>query len=183
MIFVRTPIEGVIVIEPEIYPDARGSLFESYRRSQFKAHGIQANFVQENETFSKAGTLRGLHFQRGDAAQAKLFRVIWGAVFDVAVDLRKNSATFGKYFGVELSAKNQKQIFIPRGFAHGFLALEDTRSLYLLDNEYDADSQRGILYDDPDLAITWPKTNLDITIQERDRSWPTFKKYCEDPCF
>ncbi len=152
----KTPIEGLVVISPRVFEDERGYFFESFHALKYKEAGIDVGFVQDNESRSSRGVIRGLHYQFGDSAQGKLVRVTEGAVWDVAVDLRRNSTTFGKWFGVELSAANKKQFFIPRGFAHGFSVQSEFAVLtYKCDNYYNPQAERGIIYNDPVLNIDW----------------------------
>lgn len=155
MKIINTDLEGVFIIEPQIFGDERGWFFESY--SKLKTPQIDCEFVQDNHSYSsQKGVLRGIHFQNGDYAQAKLVRCVAGAVLDVAVDLRKNSPTYKKWISVELSSENKKQLFIPRGFGHGFLTLtEDVEFVYKADNYYNYDSDRSVKWNDPDLAIDW----------------------------
>ncbi|SMO38685.1 dTDP-4-dehydrorhamnose 3,5-epimerase [Solitalea koreensis] len=151
-----TPIEGLLIIEPRVFKDDRGYFFESYSQKKYKEVGIDAEFVQDNQSLSQKGTLRGLHFQAPPFAQGKLVRVISGSVLDIAVDIRTNSATYGQYFSIELSAQNQLQFWIPPGFAHGFITLEDnTIFTYKCTNYYDKNSEGGIVWNDPDLNIEW----------------------------
>ncbi len=165
-----TPLNGCIVLTPIIFPDHRGCFFEPYNKDVFdEALGYEVNFVQDNESFSTKGTLRGLHFQKGNYAQAKLIRVVQGSVLDVAVDLRENSPTFGKHFSIELSSENKKQLFIPRGFAHGFVVLSDTAIFsYKCDNYYHKASERGIIYNDPTLNIDWKLPMDQLKLSKKD---------------
>ncbi|MCL4156118.1 UNVERIFIED_CONTAM: hypothetical protein GTU68_047742, partial [Idotea baltica] len=153
----KTNLEGCFIVEPKVFDDGRGSFFESFNQKVFEEKtGLNINFVQDNQSTSQRGVLRGLHQQIGEFAQAKLVRVIQGIVLDVAVDIRKNSPTFGKHFSVELSAENYKQLFIPRGFLHGFATLEDnTIFAYKCDNYYYPKSETGVCYNDPILNIDW----------------------------
>lgn len=154
--FTRTSIDGVIIVDVRSYPDARGYFMETYKRSDFAAGGIEAEFVQDNQSASTKGVLRGLHFQI-EHPQAKLVRVTRGRVFDVAVDLRPGSPTFGKWEGVVLSEENKRQFFVPRGFAHGFLVLSDYAEFcYKCDDVYHPGDEGGIAFDDPDIGIAWP---------------------------
>ena len=156
MKFINCEIQGLVIIEPTVYEDSRGYFFEAYNSALFEKNGITTQFVQDNQSLSSYGTLRGLHYQRGPHAQAKLVRVIEGRVLDVAVDLRKESSTYGQWFSVELTGKNNLQLFIPRGFAHGFSVLSETAIFsYKCDNFYHKASEAGIRYDDPALAIDW----------------------------
>jgi dTDP-4-dehydrorhamnose 3,5-epimerase len=176
MKFSELEIPGVFLIEPKIFEDERGFFYESYREQMFARYGIQTHFIQENMSFSKKGILRGLHFQAEPKAQAKLVTVLQGEVFDVAVDLRKGSKTFGKHVSALLSGKNRKLFFVPPGFAHGFLALEETKFLYKVDQYYAPASERGILWNDPVLGIPWPKLDCDYILAERDQRYPTFQE-------
>lgn len=156
MNFIKTEIDGVIIVEPRIFTDARGYFFESYNAAEFAANGIPNTFVQDNQSKSSYGVVRGLHCQLGEHAQAKLVRVLHGTVLDVAVDIRHGSPTFGKYVSVELSAENNRQLFIPRGFLHGFSVLSETAIFaYKCDNLYAPQSEFGIRFDDPDIGIDW----------------------------
>ena len=178
MDFFRPDIEGLVVITPKIFRDARGYFFESYNKKEFEQEGLTTEFVQDNQSFSSYGTIRGLHFQKPPHTQAKLVRVLQGKVFDIAVDLRKNSKTFGKWFGIELSDKNQKMFFIPRGFAHGFSVLSETVVFfYKCDNFYNKESEGGILLNDVDLNIDWRINSKDMIISEKDRLNKTFEEY------
>ena len=161
MNYIKTEIPDVWVCEPKVFADARGYFMETWRASDFNEHiGHEVNFVQDNQSMSSRGVLRGLHFQKGEFSQAKLVRVLQGTVVDVAVDLRQSSPTFGKYVMVELSAENKRQLFIPRGFAHGFQVLSDTAVFtYKVDNIYAPQAECSIRYDDPKIGIAWPITN------------------------
>ncbi len=173
----ETPLAGCFVIEPTIIKDERGYFFESFQSQKFKKlTGLDVNFVQDNESLSNRGVLRGLHFQKGIHAQAKLVRVISGKVLDVAVDLRKDSATYGKHFSVILSGDNKKQLFVPRGFAHGFAVLEDrTIFTYKCDNYYQKEAESGILYNDKNLGIDWMLDENDIILSAKDMELPDFQ--------
>ena len=176
MEYIKTEIEGVFVIEPKVFNDARGYFMEAWKQAEFNEHVGKVDFIQDNESKSSFGVLRGLHFQKGAAAQAKLVRVIKGKVLDVAVDLRKSSPTFGKHVMVELSEENKRQFFIPRGFAHGFLVLsEEAIFTYKVDNPYAPQSEAGIRWDDPDLAIQWPIDPQKVQTSEKDLKQPSFK--------
>ena len=179
MVVTPTGIEGLVVIEPRIFGDERGYFFESYSEERYReALGRDIRFVQDNESFSTRGVLRGLHFQKGDKAQAKLVRVIEGRVWDVAVDLRPGSPTFGKHFGIELSGKNRLQFFIPRGFAHGFTVLSETALFqYKCDNYYAPEAEDGIIWDDPSLDIPWPVSPDEIILSEKDKKHQTFETF------
>ena len=170
MNFIKTDIDGVIIIEPKVFEDERGYFFEAYNESEFSAQGITAKFVQDNQSKSKYGVVRGLHCQLGEHAQAKLVRVLEGRVLDVAVDIRKNSPTFGKYVAVELSAENKRQLFIPRGFLHGFSVLSEAAVFtYKCDNLYCKAAEFGIRYDDPEIGIDWKIPADKIITSEKDR--------------
>lgn len=171
MNYIKTEIPDVWVCEPKVFADARGYFMETWRASDFNEHiGHEVNFVQDNQSMSSRGVLRGLHFQKGDFSQAKLVRVLQGTVVDVAVDLRKSSPTFGKYVMVELSAENKRQLFIPRGFAHGFQVISDTAVFtYKVDNVYAPQAECSIRYDDPKIGIAWPITNpQELLLSEKD---------------
>lgn len=170
MEYKETDIKGVWVLESKVFNDARGYFFESWRQADFDSHiGRHVEFIQDNESKSSYGVLRGLHYQRGDYSQAKLVRVIMGRVLDVAVDLRKSSPTFGKYVMVELSGDNKRQFFIPRGFAHGFLVLSDEAIFtYKVDNVYAPDQEAGIRWDDPTIGIEWPIDRADVLTSKKD---------------
>ena len=168
-----TPIDGVKIIEPDVFSDSRGWFCEQYNAARYKAAGIAADFVQDNESLSSKGVVRGLHWQAGEHAQAKLVRVIRGAVWDVVVDIRKGSPTFGRHVSIVLTGENRKQFFIPRGFAHGFVVLEDnTLFSYKCDNLYCKESERGLIFDDPALGIEWPKIDVPILLSDKDRKHP-----------
>lgn len=170
---IETAIEGVKIIEPAVFGDARGWFVEQYNAERYQAAGITANFVQDNESFSCKGVVRGLHWQAGMCAQAKLVRVIRGAVWDVAVDIRKGSPTFGQHVAVTLSAENKRQLFIPRGFAHGFIVLKDeTLFSYKCDNLYAPAAERGMLFSDPALGIQWPEVGVKLTLSAKDQVHP-----------
>ena len=171
---IDTDIAGVKIIEPDIFRDARGYFCETYNAERYKAAGITAEFVQDNESCSSRGVLRGLHWQAGAHCQAKLVRVIRGAVWDVAVDIRKGSPTFGKSVSCELTAENGRQFFIPRGFAHGFVVLEDnTLFSYKCDNLYCPASERGLKYDDTSLGIVYPNPGRAFLLSEKDLKHPS----------
>ena len=170
---IDTDIEGVLIIEPDVHGDSRGWFVEQYNAERYKAVGVTADFVQDNESFSSKGVVRGLHWQAGEHCQAKLVRVIKGAVWDVAVDIRKASPTFGKYVSVILTGDNKKQFFIPRGFAHGFVVLEDeTLFSYKCDNLYCKESERGLMFNDPALKIQWPEIDVEIKLSDKDQKHP-----------
>ena len=170
---VSTEIPDVKIVKPDIFKDARGYFAEVYNEERYAKAGIRAHFVQDNESCSSRGVLRGLHWQAGEHCQAKLVRVIRGAVWDVAVDIRKGSPTFGKAVSCELTSENGLQFFIPRGFAHGFVVLEDnTLFSYKCDNLYCKESERGLRFDDPALAIRWPWPGRDFLLSEKDTKHP-----------
>ncbi len=171
MNFIKTEIDGVIIVEPKIFADDRGYFFESYNAAEFTKNGIPNEFVQDNQSKSSYGVIRGLHCQLGEHAQAKLVRVLHGTVLDVAVDIRPGSPTFGKHVAVELSAENQRQLFIPRGFLHGFSVLSDTAIFaYKCDNLYCKESEFGIRFDDPEIGIDWRIPADRVITSEKDRS-------------
>lgn len=172
----KTDIEGVVVIEPSVFEDERGYFFESYNQAKMEEAGLHYTFIQDNQSKSSYGTVRGIHFQKGEFAQAKLVRVLEGTVLDVAVDLRKDSPTFGKYVAVELSAENKKQLMIPRGFGHGFSVLSKTAVFaYKCDNVYNKASEGGIRFDDPDINIDWKINPKDAILSEKDKNAPMLK--------
>ena len=176
MDYIKTEIEGVYVIEPKVFCDARGYFMEAWKQAEFNEHVGRVDFIQDNESKSSFGVLRGLHYQKGDLSQAKLVRVIKGKVLDVAVDIRKSSPTFGKHVMVELSEENKRQFFIPRGFAHGFLVLsEEAIFTYKVDNPYAPQAEAGIRWNDPDLAIEWPIDFSKVQTSEKDLKQPLFK--------
>jgi dTDP-4-dehydrorhamnose 3,5-epimerase len=179
MEFKKTSIDGVYVIEPRVFNDARGYFFETWKKSEFEANIGPVEFVQDNESKSSFGVLRGLHYQKGEFSQAKLVRVIKGKVLDVAVDIRKSSPTFGQYEMVELSDENKRQFFIPRGFAHGFLVLSDEAIFtYKVDNIYAPQAEAGIRWNDPDVGIQWPIDLDKVMTSEKDLKQP-FLRYAE----
>lgn len=172
----KTEIDGVYIIEPRVFDDARGYFFEAWKKEEFNAHVGNVDFIQDNESKSSFGVLRGLHYQKGDFSQAKLVRVIKGKVLDVAVDIRKSSPTFGKHVMVELSEENKRQFFIPRGFAHGFLVLSDEAIfIYKVDNVYAPQAEAGIRWNDPALAIEWPIDYEKVLTSEKDLKQPLLK--------
>lgn len=174
--FIKTCIEGVHIIEPTVFGDERGYFMETYQQQEFAAAGIDAAFVQDNQSKSRCGVLRGLHFQK-TKPQAKLVRVVSGEIFDVAVDLRKDSGTYGKWTGVMLSAENKRQFFIPRGFAHGFLVLSETAEFaYKCDEFYHPEDEDGIMWNDPCVGIEWPvPKGVEISLSEKDKHYASFK--------
>lgn len=171
----KTEIEGVFIIEPRVFGDERGYFFEAWKRQEFEENIGKVDFIQDNESKSVFGVLRGLHYQKREFSQAKLVRVISGRVLDVAVDLRKDSPTFGKHVAVELSGDNKRQFFIPRGFAHGFLVLSDEAVFtYKVDNPYAPQAEASILWNDADLAIDWPLSEEKLILSQKDREAQPF---------
>ncbi|MFT5963730.1 MAG: dTDP-4-dehydrorhamnose 3,5-epimerase [Flavobacterium sp.] len=165
----KTPIQDLVIITPRVFEDSRGFFFEAYNQAKFDENGINYQFIQDNQSFSKRGVIRGLHLQINSFAQAKLVRVIEGEILDVAVDLRKSSPTYGKYFSVVLSAENKKQLMVPHGFAHGFSVLSETASvMYKVDQLYNKESERGIRYDDITLAIDWQLSPEEVIVSDKD---------------
>ena len=176
MEYIKTEIAGVFILEPRVFSDARGYFMEAWKEEEFNAHIGPVKFIQDNESKSSYGVLRGLHYQKGAFSQAKLVRVIKGRVLDVAVDIRKSSPTFGQHVMVELSEDNKCQFFIPRGFAHGFLVLsEEAIFTYKVDNPYAPSEEAGICWNDPDLAIKWPIDPAQVQTSEKDLKQPLFK--------
>ncbi len=170
MNFIKTNIDGVVIVEPKIFQDSRGYFCETYNEQEFIKNGIPNRFVQDNQSKSSYGVIRGLHCQLGEHSQAKLVRVLHGTVLDVAVDVRKNSPTFGKYVGVVLSSSNQLQLFIPRGFLHGFSVLSNTATFaYKVDNLYNKESEFGIRYDSPEINVDWRVPADKVITSEKDR--------------
>jgi len=175
---IKTNIEGVVIIEPRIFKDDRGYFFESFSQREFEEKVCKTTFVQDNESKSSYGVLRGLHFQKPPFAQSKLVRVIKGAVLDVAVDIRKGSPTFGQYVSVELTGENHRQFFIPRGFAHGFSVLsEEVIFQYKCDNFYSPQSEGAIAWNDPDLNIDWRIPAEKVVLSEKDSKHPRLKDW------
>ncbi len=173
MPFKETGIEGLIVFEPNVFGDDRGYFYESYNASVFKEGGIDVNFVQDNISFSRRGVLRGLHYQLNPHAQAKLVRVNRGEVLDVVVDIRKSSKTYGQTYSIKLTGENKLQLFIPRGFAHGFVVLSDEAEFcYKCDNFYNKESEGGIIYNDPSLNIDWKIAEAEAILSEKDAILP-----------
>lgn len=176
MNFIKTDIDGVIIIEPRIFVDDRGYFYESYNKDEFNLHGLGYNFVQDNQSKSSYGVVRGLHCQLGEHAQAKLVRVLYGKVLDVAVDIRQGSETFGKHVAVELSDENNRQLLIQRGFLHGFSVLSPTAVFaYKCDNFYHKPSEFGIRYDDPTINVDWRIPPEKVITSEKDRLAKSFK--------
>ncbi len=178
MPFLPTPIEGLIIFQPQIWKDDRGYFYESYHQANYAAAGIPNVFVQDNQAFSTFGVLRGLHYQTGDAAQAKLVRVVQGEVLDVAVDLRPDSPTYGKWFSIRLSADNALQLFVPRGFAHGYLVLSETAMFcYKCDNFYNKSAEGGLNYDDKAVNINWEIPTDQLILSPKDLEYPPFGQH------
>lgn len=176
--FIKTEIDGMFIVEPTVFGDDRGYFLETYHYEEFKKAGIDAVFVQDNQSKSKRGVLRGLHFQT-KRPQGKLVRVIKGEVFDVGVDLRKNSSTFGKWVGAVLSDENKRQLYVPAGFAHGFLVLSnEAEFVYKCTDFYDPQNEGGIIYNDPDVNINWPISgDMEILLSQKDRVLPSLKSF------
>ena|SRR5688500_9729539 len=175
MPFTTCDIPGLIIIEPNVFADSRGYFFEAYNESVFRQHGVDYRFVQDNQSKSSYGVLRGLHYQLNPHAQAKLVRVLDGRILDVAVDIRKGSPTYGRHFSIELSSDNQKQLLVPEGFAHGFSVLSETAVvLYKCNNLYHKQSEAGIRYDDPFLNIDWKIEKGSALVSDKDRVLPEF---------
>ncbi len=175
--FTKTSIEGVYVVEPTVFGDERGYFMETYHAEEFKEAGLDFHFVQDNQSKSKKGVLRGLHFQYNNP-QGKLVRAIKGEVFDVAVDLRKDSSTYGQWEGIILSEENKKQFYVPEGFAHGFLVLSDEAEfVYKCTEFYDGSDEGGILWNDPDIGIKWPLDDIEeVSLSEKDKQWKSLKE-------
>ncbi len=176
--FIKTSIDGVIIVEPTAFGDSRGYFMETYQKEDFIKGGIDVDFVQDNQSMSIKGVLRGLHFQK-QYSQSKLVRCIKGEVFDVAVDLREGSPTFGKWEGVILSAENKKQFFIPKNFAHGFLVLSDEAEfVYKVDDFYHPNDEGGLMWNDPDIGIKWPiPSGVELNLSDKDKCHPAFKDF------
>jgi dTDP-4-dehydrorhamnose 3,5-epimerase len=173
----KTAIQDLVIITPTVFDDERGYFFEAYNQAKFHENGINYKFIQDNQSFSTRGVIRGLHLQINPFAQAKLVRVLQGEILDVAVDLRKDSTTYGQHFSVVLSAENKKQLMVPHGFAHGFSVLSETASvLYKVDQVYHKESERGIKYDDATLAIDWQVPSEEVIVSEKDLVLPGFKE-------
>lgn len=173
----KTFINDLVVITPRVFEDSRGYFFEAYNQAKFHENGIEYQFIQDNQSFSKRGVIRGLHLQINPFAQAKLVRVLEGEILDVAVDLRKKSPTYGQHFSVLLSAENKKQLMVPHGFAHGFSVLSETASvMYKVDQLYHKESERGIRFDDPTLAIDWQLNEDEIIVSDKDLILPSFNE-------
>jgi dTDP-4-dehydrorhamnose 3,5-epimerase len=171
----QTTIQDLVIINPTIFNDERGYFFEAYNKAKFHENGITYNFIQDNQSFSTKGVIRGLHLQINPFAQAKLVRVLQGEILDVTVDLRKNSPTYGQHFSVVLSGENKKQLMVPPGFAHGFSVLSETASvLYKVDQLYHKETERGIRYDDASLAIDWQVDRSEVIVSAKDLILPSF---------
>ncbi len=176
--FRTTPIAGLLIFEPRVFADDRGYFYESFNKNIFSEAGVKDDFVQDNQSKSTYGVLRGLHYQTGEYAQSKLVRVLEGKVLDVAVDIRPGSPTYGQHYSIELSAENKLQFYIPRGFAHGFLVLSDTATFfYKCDNFYNKASEGSIAYNDPTLNIDWKIPYEDVILSEKDAVNPAFGKH------
>lgn len=175
----ETFLKGCFILEPKVFGDKRGNFFEIFNQKEFEEKtGIEINFVQANQSSSQRGAIRGLHMQKGVFSQAKLVRVVKGSVLDIVVDVRKDSPTFGKYSSIELSQDNNKQLFVPRGFLHGFVTLEeDTIFSYMCDNYYNKEAEDGVIYNDKDLNIDWMLKQEDIFLSKKDSELNTFKEY------
>ena len=172
----KTALDGVVIIEPQVFEDARGYFFESWNKAKMEEAGLNYDFIQDNQSKSCYGTIRGIHFQKGEFSQAKLVRVLQGTVLDVAVDLRQSSPTFGKYVSVELSEENKRQFFIPRGFAHGFLVLsEEAIFTYKVDNGYAPQAEASIRFNDETVGIDWPVAESQLLLSEKDGHAVSFK--------
>lgn len=177
MPFIKTHIRDLVVFEPKVFEDSRGYFFEAYNEEVFKSEGINAKFVQDNQSRSSYGVIRGLHYQLEPYAQSKLVRVLEGRILDVAVDIRKNSPTFGEHFSIELTAENKKQLMIPAGFAHGFSVLSEIAVvMYKCDRFYNKSSEGGILFNDPALKIDWKISGEDAIVSEKDLALPHFSE-------
>ena len=175
MKIIETPLPGLLIIEPSVFEDHRGYFIESYHNQRYVDAGIKAQFIQDNESKSGRGVVRGLHYQLNPVAQAKLVRVVFGVVYDVAVDLRKGSPTFGEWFGLELNEKSKNQLYVPRGFAHGFSVLSETAVFsYKCDNIYNKEAERSINPFDPQLAIDWQLNESEWKVSDKDRMAPLF---------
>ena len=178
MNFIETPLKGLVVIEPKVWKDGRGYFFESYNKKLFSEAGIDVEFVQDNQSFSHKGALRGLHAQADPFAQGKLVRVIQGKVLDVAVDVRTGSATYGQHYALELSGETQTMFYVPPGFLHGFLTLEDnTIFMYKVTSLYDKASEIGVRWDDADLQINWGASESEVILSEKDKVLPAFADF------
>ncbi len=178
MNIIETGIEGLVVIEPRVFPDSRGYFFESYNKHALEKHGISMTFVQDNQSKSSYGVVRGLHFQKPPYAQTKLVRALQGSIWDVAVDIRKNSPTYGKWYGIELSEENKRQLLVPKGFAHGFSVLSETATVfYKCDEFYHPECEQGIVFYDETLAIDWQLDHSKVIISDKDKKNLEFKSF------
>jgi dTDP-4-dehydrorhamnose 3,5-epimerase len=176
MEYIKTAIDGVYILEPRVFSDARGYFMETWKLQEFEQNIRHVDFIQDNESKSSRGVLRGLHYQKGEFSQAKLVRVIKGAVIDVAVDIRRSSPTFGQHVMVELNEDNKRQLFIPRGFAHGFLVVSDEAIFsYKVDNVYAPQAEAGIRWNDPQLGLVWPIDPSEVITSEKDLQQPLLK--------
>ena len=184
MNLIDTALDGVYIIEPTIFRDARGYFYESYNRNAFEKAGLHYTFVQDNQSMSSYGTIRGIHFQKGDYAQAKLVRALQGTILDIVVDLRAGSPTYGQHVAVELSEDNHRQLLIPRGFGHGFSILSETAVFaYKCDNFYAQAHEGSVRFDDPELAIDWRIDMKKALLSDKDRQAPDFRTYRKSPAF
>ncbi len=182
--FTKCKIDGLVIIEPSVFGDDRGFFMETYSKKVFAENGISVEFVQDNHSRSTKGVLRGLHFQKPPFAQDKLVRCTRGEVLDVAVDIRKDSPTFGQYEAVLLTEENKKMFFIPQGFAHAFLVLSDIADFqYKCSNFYNKESEGGLLYNDPEIAIDWPKLDIELILSDKDKLWPSLAEIKTNPIF
>lgn len=172
----KTQIPDLLILEPKVFSDDRGAFFESYNAAELAKYGITENFVQDNHVVSAAGILRGLHYQTPPKAQAKFIRVVKGSIFDVAVDLRKNSPTFGRWEGIVLTASERKIFYIPKGFAHGYLSLEDSEVLYKVSDFYTPELEGGIIWNDPSIGVKWPELKTSYLLSKRDQNFPKLKE-------
>ncbi len=179
MLCTSTPFEGLYVFEPRLFPDERGYFFESFQQQRFEEMtGIQRPFVQDNQAWSRSRVIRGLHFQRPPRAQAKLIRALSGTIWDLALDLRKDQPTYGQWYGIELSAENKKQFYIPAGFAHGYAVLsEEAEVLYKCDEYYDPSCEAGVRFDDPDIAVDWKLDPGEARVSDKDLRLPGWKEF------
>ncbi|TNE53540.1 MAG: dTDP-4-dehydrorhamnose 3,5-epimerase [Bacteroidetes bacterium] len=178
MQFIKTPIQDLVIIEPRVFGDRRGYFMESFKKDEFEKHVTAVEFVQDNESLSSRGVLRGLHFQVPPYTQSKLVRVIEGEVLDVAVDLRKNSKTYGQYYSILLSGENKRQLFVPQGFAHGFVVLSEQAIFsYKVDAPYAPEHESGIRWDDPELNIDWKLEASEVLLSEKDQELPGIKNF------
>ncbi len=178
MNILKTEIADLFILKPRVFSDERGYFFESFNEAKFIENGLKYNFIQDNQALSQYGVIRGLHFQKGEFAQAKLVRVLSGKIIDVALDLRKNSSTFGKFFSIELSDENKLQLLIPRGFAHGYSVISSQAVvLYKCDNIYMPSADGGIIFDDKELNIDWKIAEVDRIVSQKDKMNPTFSQY------